>query len=220
MIRLSNNSIDTYRNALYNARNKESHTISNSIVLTNNAMEVFMATEKKNQELFTRSVFESIAHSKGFRFKYSESDDGVDAEVYYLVELKNRGKKRFVQSPAQLSLQHKSTHSTSVKVEQNSLKYNLEAKTYNDMVWYKENNSNLVLVLSVLTHDTWVECCDNHQKFFSNAFWFTVPEDAERTSNSSSITIEIPLSNKFNEDTLSLLFRNLCGVEMSDVTRN
>lgn len=179
-----------------------------------------MATEKKDQELFTRSVFESIAHSKGFRFKYSESDDGVDAEVYYLVELNNRGNKRFIQSPAQLSLQHKSTHCSSIKVEQNSLRYDLEAKTYNDMVCYKENNSNLVLVLSVLTHSTWVECCDNHQKFFSNAFWFTVPDGAVRTTNSRSITIDIPLSNKFQEDTLSLLFQNLCGVEMSDVTRN
>lgn len=173
-----------------------------------------MGVKCKDQELFTRSVFESIAHSGGFRFDYSQTDDGVDASVYYLMELSAGDRRRFLRSPQSLYLQHKSTSSSALKTSSNCIRYALEAKTYNDMIQYRRHNNNLVLILSVITKDAWVECCDDHQRFFSNAFWYMIPNNAVETTNSSSVTVDIPLVNKFTQNTLNDLFNLLHKSEL------
>lgn len=179
-----------------------------------------MGDRNKDQELFSISVFDSIAHSGGFRLVHHETDYGIDAEVCYLVELEEHGKHRYIPSPHKLILQHKSTGAALLNKDDDTIKYPLEVKNYNNMVYFKDNGSCIVLVLSILTNDTWVECCDNHQKFFNNAYWYIIPEDAVATENVCSITIDVPKKNKFNSNTLNELFNILHKVEIPNVECN
>lgn len=179
-------------------------------------MSNYMSSDKTKQELFTISVFESLGYCKGFKFIPRNSDFGIDADVCFLVANPYSDRTRLVESSQKICIQHKSTSYRSINKHNTVIKYPLEVKTYNDMLMYRDYGQCLVLILSILTNDTWTDCCDDHNKYFSKAYWYIIDDDAKPTDNTATITISIPIENKFDIDTLGYLFKLIHKVEVPD----
>ena len=165
-------------------------------------------TEEHIKEQLSNRFIGILAANKGFVVDKPEQDYGVDFTLKKTNTYISRGKPRYIHDGRYIDLQLKATTEGSVIDEALVIKYDLEAKSFNDLVERQINGiAPLVLILFVLPSDRnlWVDINQSEIKLRKQAYWFTPPAGSVPTNNNSRIRIEIPKVNILGIDCFSIL---------------
>jgi hypothetical protein len=119
---------------------------------------------------------------------YTVDDDSIDIQI--LSRASNRPR---------IELQVKCTSQD--VLEENSLKYPLKMKNYNDLIIECIVPRYLVILVVPKNSDDWLVHSENSLSLKHCAYWYTL-ENLSLISNTASITIEIPRVNLFNAEAL------------------
>ena len=156
-------------------------------------------TEEQIKEQMSRGFVRLVANRSGYKCKNDEHDHGVDitlAEVRASVS--SLGAQRIAETGRHIDLQLKCTCDSSIIFGSSSLKFDLEAKTFNDLVRRQADPYAipLVLVLFILPDDNtqWLTVSSAETVLRGRAFYWQPPSGTSETSNTSTIRIEIPLA--------------------------
>lgn len=163
-----------------------------------------------------------IAAYSGYRFDKPFTDYGVDAVLEEIEQIRSDERTRYIASGKTIDVQLKSTTSSKILESEDVIKFDLEVKTYNDLVRRYEYRDRrlgylipLLLIVFVLPEDSsnWIDFTKiDFTKIKGNAYWIYPSEKWQISKNRSSIRIEIPLKNrvdlKFCDKVFNLLYEN------------
>jgi hypothetical protein len=157
-----------------------------------------MTIEQIKEQLSNRFIG-ILAANKGFSIDKPELDLGVDYQLKKgFVYTQPGGKLRYTYDSRYIDIQLKATTENSIVEEPTQIKYDLEAKSYNDLVQRRNSGTApLILILFVLPHDQtlWVDIDQLEIKLRKHAYWYQPPLGSDMTLNQERIRIEIPKSN-------------------------
>lgn len=111
-------------------------------------------------------------------------------------------------------MQLKAVSENYITYSKDSIKYVLEVKNYNDLIERAKESGNLIpLILIVFIVPTdqkkWIESVPDGLITRKEAYWFNLTNESKSSSNSTNITIEIPIKNKVDIDLFPNLFSTL-----------
>lgn len=167
-----------------------------------------MMTDEHIKEAISLRFVELIAAVNGYKTSSTYPDYGTDLkiiEVDYRIENEH---KRYLETGRELSLQLKATTDKSISIEDEKIKYDLQAATFNDLIQRRETKNPLVLILFVLPFDktNWTKISDKELVVRRCAYWYYPPETSENTTNSNTKRIEISKDNLISSQVLNQLF--------------
>lgn len=168
-------------------------------------------TNNDIKEALSRSYLATIVHRCGHKFGSFTFDHGVDLTIQ---EQGTRsvpgGGIRFLQSGRSIDCQLKATTEDQITVSTGVIKYSLNNKNYNDLIYRRDTNSKpIVLILFILPQDDshWVECYQDRMISQKHLYWYSIPKSAQiATNENSKTTIEISDANVINLNTMPTLF--------------
>ena len=156
-------------------------------------------TEEQIKEQLSRHFVELVASRQGFKCSKPSPDSGVDMQITRAFLLDRNGRKRYLDSGQFIEFQLKCTCESQIIFADDSIRYDLEAKTYNDLIFRRDSGAitPLLLVLLVLPDDPndWLQVTPQELILRRAAYWYAPPQGAEATENTSTIRIEIPSAN-------------------------
>lgn len=171
-----------------------------------------MLTKELIKETLSRRFVEIIAGRNGFKCQKPDPDSGVDLSITKSIIDIRFGERRILDTGEYLEIQLKSTTDSSIIYDEDCLKYDLEAKTFNDLVFRLQSNSltPLYLILFILPDEEnqWVEITEDALKLRKRAYWYIPSSGESMTPNTSKKRISIPLSQ-----VVDLEFLERCFVE-------
>jgi len=150
-----------------------------------------MITEQHIQEGLSRSYIQAVAGIAGVNLVAErEFDYGFDG-TFRKVEF--RGKRR-VETSFPLDFQLKCTINWSI--EGDFIVYDIESKTYNDLVTRHPSGTGAVLILLCLPSESsnWVEICEDYMKVQKCCYYSKLDGSAVANENSTK-RIRIPRQN-------------------------
>lgn len=157
-------------------------------------------TEEQIKERISRHFVELLAARRGFKCTKPDPDNGVDLSISRALVQERDGKKRWLDTGEYVEIQLKCTCEGQVQWREEDLKYDLESKTYNDLVDRQSSGflTPLILILLVLPDDPelWLTISTEEVILRRSAYWYQPPVGSERTSNTHTVRIEVPLQNK------------------------
>ncbi|QYJ69108.1 DUF4365 domain-containing protein [Flavobacterium litorale] len=164
-------------------------------------------TEQLIKEHLSNGFIGILAANKGFMIDKPSVDYGVDYQLKKTTTYTPpSGGTRYIQDSRYIDLQLKATTENSVIYEPNLIKYDLEVKSYNDLVERQINGiAPLVLILFVLPSNPqiWVEVDEDEIKLRRHAYWYVPPKGSVLTNNIHRVRIEIPKVNMLGIDCFS-----------------
>lgn len=156
-------------------------------------------TEEQIKAKLSQHVVELLASRRGYKCAKPDQDHGVDLTVSHAVPIERNGRTRYLDSGRYLDIQLKSTCEKQIERTGNMIRYKIEAKTWNDLVFRRTSGAlaPLFLVLLVLPDDAdqWVSVSPDEVIIRRAAYWYRPGIDAEPTENTSTLTIAIPEAN-------------------------
>ena len=169
-------------------------------------------TEQQCQEAVSREFLRILAHMHGYKIHEPAMDHGVDMTVCPVRErIEPNGQRRFLDSQMRLDFQIKSTTSAGVVLGLDDIKYDLEAKTFNDLVDGRIEPLPLHLLLVVLNERP--PACVNIDltqiSVVGSAFWFLPEKDEVPTANVATKRISIPIANRLQADFIRSCYERL-----------
>ena len=167
-------------------------------------------TEEHIKEAISLRYIELIAAFNGFKTSSSYPDYGTDLDIKEVDFRMENDHKRYLETGRELKFQLKSTTENSIVVEDDLIKYDLNASTYNDLLTRKHSKNPLILILFVLPSDknNWLHISDNELIAKKCAYWF-FPEDTDSlTPNTAQKRITISKDNLISNEALNYLFEN------------
>lgn len=173
-------------------------------------------TEDQRKEAISREFLRVLASAHGFKVIEPPQDHGVDMIVYPVaVRRESNGRIRYLDSQYKLDFQLKSTTTAGIIDEVTQVKFDLEVKTYNDLVQRRKDPLPLHLLVVVLT-DTPPHCVNiDHQRLalLGSAYWYLPDNDAQPSQNQQQVRISIPKSNLVENHFVRQRFAGL-GIEV------
>lgn len=160
-----------------------------------------MLTEQHTQEGLSRSYIHAIAGISGVNLVAErEFDYGFDG-TFRGVEL--RGKRR-VETSFPIDFQLKCTKNW--KFDGDLIRYNVESKTYNDLVSRHPCGTGAILILLCLPEDrsNWLEIREEYMKLQKCCYYIKLQGKTVPNEKSTKL-IKIPRSNILNKDSLKTL---------------
>ncbi|WP_082511045.1 MULTISPECIES: DUF4365 domain-containing protein [unclassified Rhizobium] len=157
-----------------------------------------MITVQHTKESLSRAFVHAIAGRAGVNCTGERAFDyGIDG-TFRPVTI--RGNRR-IESSFPLDYQLKATKSWNI--EDTNIGYNLESKTYNDLVTRDPDGVGAVLILLCLPpeDETWVEFSEEYMTL-RKCCYYTVLSGEPVTNENSTRKILIPRSNVFTADAL------------------
>lgn len=156
-------------------------------------------TDEQKKEAISREFLRILAHGNGFKVIEPPLDHGVDMTICAVSKrIEPSGKTRYLDSQFKLDVQLKSTTVENVLDDADAIKFDLEVKTYNDLVYRRAELLPLHLVVVVL--DSAPPACLNLDAvqlgLAGRAYWFLPFEGAEPSENDRQIRITIPKANQ------------------------
>ncbi|NLU53436.1 MAG: DUF4365 domain-containing protein [Clostridiaceae bacterium] len=162
----------------------------------------------KIKEEISRAFVSLITARSGYVVEYLGHDFGIDGTIRELIKLPN-GDVRPGYGPS-IDFQLKSTEN--YIIENDNIVYDLEAKNYNDLVVNSANPRILILYLLPREQDRWVKILGKDANTFTlmmhSAWWHSLRNE-EPTHNTSKVRIRIPLSQRFELNTIRNMFYNI-----------
>lgn len=170
-----------------------------------------MTIQDIKEELSIRLI-QCIANINGFVAEVPKKDYGTDLCIKEQGIRIENGHGRNYDTGRELKIQAKSTTLKSITENDVFISYNLESKTYNDLITRKNNSKPLVLIVVLLPENQseWLEVDENNLILRKSAFWY-VPEDDILTKNSYTITIRLEKQNLLTKESFVELFENQCS---------
>ncbi|MDD3858588.1 MAG: DUF4365 domain-containing protein [Bacteroidales bacterium] len=168
-----------------------------------------MMTEENIKEALGLRFIEAIASKLGYKTNSVYPDHGTDLSIIEVDYREENGHRRYFDTGRELKIQVKSTTVNSIVWDDSVLKYDLEAKTYNDLIQRKNNQHPLLLVLFILPENNveWLSLSAEELVIRKQAFWY-FPDSTTLTSNIGSQRITLPRENIFSLETIDNLFEN------------
>jgi hypothetical protein len=173
-------------------------------------------TDEQIKEAISREFMRILAFGHGFKVIEASLDHGVDmtiCPVSIIVDAK--GRIRLLDSQFKLDFQLKSTTPASIIDDDDHIRYDLEAKTYNDLIHRRSEALPLHLVLVVLS-ETPPACLNLDAEVLGivgKAYWYLPDEGAALTENEDQIRIRIPKANQVQMDFVPNRYQVL-GIEL------
>jgi hypothetical protein len=164
--------------------------------------------ENALKELLSRGFLRLVASHSGFIVGADELDFGTDLSLSHVHAYEiDDDRTRYAKSGFTIEVQLKATCERQVEVTDGTLKYDLKASNYNDLVRRQRGNIPLVFVLFVLPDDpaTWLGVAESELTLRRCGYvWRPSPEDTE-VDNVTTKRIVIPLSNRLEASTFEAL---------------
>lgn len=164
-----------------------------------------MLPDEHYKEQLSEIYLKSVVATARADLSKPERDYGVD---WYVDEVQfKRG--RVLRTGAKFAVQLKSTQRWNFDRSDKSIVYDLEAKTFNDLVELRDDSVPGFLVLMCLPLDLDAACRISHEcvALRNCCFWFQ--PSGERTDNTASHRIRIPVNQAFSTTTVHDMFRML-----------
>ena len=167
-----------------------------------------MMTEEHIKEAISLKYIELIAAFNGFKTKTSHPDYGTDLEIVEVGYRIEKDQMRYSDTGRELKFQLKATTENSIVYENDIVKYDLEAKSFNDLIARRNSKNPLLLLLFILPHKSteWVNISDKELIARRCAYWYFPELKDIPTDNSASKRISISKENLISSETLNLLF--------------
>jgi hypothetical protein len=150
--------------------------------------------ENQKKELFSKAFVKALAAQSGFRSAEPDvDDDSID------VILRGRGYKTGIRNP-QIDIQLKCTASD--KGNDELLKFSLSLKNYNDLREREVLCPRYLFVLIVPSNcDDWLIHQAESSTIKHCGYWFSL-KGMQPVKNSSSVTLNIPKSNRLTSKSM------------------
>jgi hypothetical protein len=162
-------------------------------------------TDQHIAEALSRAYVRAIAGRTGLNLAIREYDYGVDGSFDEVVMRQNRR----VESGFSLSFQLKA--STQWQLDSTNVIYDLEAKTYNDLVFRHslKTATPCILILLALPNDSeqWLICEETQLRLQGTCYWEYL--SGSLSENRSSVRIRIPRSQRLTPESLLTLMQNV-----------
>jgi Domain of unknown function (DUF4365) len=162
-------------------------------------------TDQHIAEALSRAYVRAIAGRAGLNLAIREYDYGVDGSFDEVVV---RGNRR-VESGFSLSFQLKS--STQWQLDATDAIYDLEAKTYNDLILRRSMRAATpcILILLALPPDAtqWLICEESELRLQGACYWEYL--SGSLSENRQSVRIRIPRSQRLTPESLLTLIENV-----------
>jgi hypothetical protein len=168
-------------------------------------------TDQHIAEALSRAYVRAIAGRAGLNLAIREYDYGVDGSFDEVIVRQNRR----VESGFSLSFQLKA--STQWQLNSTHIVYDLEAKTYNDLILRRSMRAAIpcILILLALPSDPtqWLMCEESEIRLRGTCYWEYL--SGNLTENRSSVRIRIPRSQRLTPESLLTLMENVKTGEWS-----
>jgi len=165
-----------------------------------------MITDQHREEQLSRAYVHAVAAHAGLIFEPSATDYGVDGTIRMVLRVRNG---RHLTCGHSLDVQLKAT--TTWALTDNELIYDLEAKTYNDLVdrFNDIRATPMILVLLCLpsNEEEWLQISADELIMRRCCYWCCV--GGERTENAATQRIRIPQANILDRSTIALLLEKV-----------
>ena len=173
-------------------------------------------TEQQQKEAISREFLRILANGHGFKVLEPQQDHGVDMTICPVTtRVEPSGRIRFLESQYKLDFQLKATTQAGIVDGAADIKFDLEVKTYNDLIQRRDEPLPLHLVVVVL--DAAPPACINVDEvslgLAGRAYWFLPAGDAEVSENDRQIRITIPKANRLGIGFVRERFEHL-GIEL------
>jgi hypothetical protein len=164
-----------------------------------------MIIDQHCQEQLSRAYVHAVTAHSGLIFEPTSVDYGVDGTIRVVREKNGR---HFVAGHV-LDVQLKAT--TSWSIRDDSVVYDLEAKTYNDLVdrFNEPRGTPMVLMVLCLPENKaeWLDISHDQLILRHCCYWCRV--GGTRTTNTATQRIKIPKSNIVDQDTVADLLQRV-----------
>ena len=164
-----------------------------------------MLTDQHIAEALSRAYVRAIAGRAGLNLAIREYDYGVDGSFDEVVVRQNRR----VESGFSLSFQLKA--STLWQLDFTYIIYDLEVKTYNDLILRRsiKTATPCILILLALPADSthWIICDESELRLQGTCYWEYL--SGNPSGNRSSVRIRIPRSQRLTPESLLTLIGNV-----------
>lgn len=157
-----------------------------------------MTIEQVKEQLSNRYLGVLATHSR-FTLDKGELDFGVDytAKKTFIYTHPGTGHQRITPDPRTIDIQLKATTESNIIDAPTEIRYDLEAKNYNDMVHRLTGLTPLILILYVLPDNQadWIDLTPTELRLRRLAYWFRPAAGSALTANAATIRITIPKTN-------------------------
>jgi Domain of unknown function (DUF4365) len=162
-------------------------------------------TDQHISEALSRAYVRAIAGRAGLNLAIREYDYGVDGSFDEVAVRQNRR----VESGFSLSFQLKA--STQWQLNDTQVVYDLEVKTYNDLILRRSMRTATpcILILLALPSDSmqWLICEETQLRLQGTCYWEYL--SGSPSENRQSVRIRIPRSQRLNPESLLSLIENV-----------
>jgi hypothetical protein len=162
-------------------------------------------TDQHIAESLSRAYVRAIAGRAGLNLAVREYDYGVDGSFDEVVVRQNRR----VESGFSLSFQLKA--SIQWQLNDTQVVYDLEVKTYNDLILRRSMRTATpcILILLALPSDSmqWLICEETQLRLQGTCYWEYL--SGSPSENRQSVRIRIPRSQRLNPESLLTLMENV-----------
>lgn len=164
-----------------------------------------MITDQHKEEQLSRAYVHAVVAHAGFIFEPATTDYGVDGAIRMVHD---RNGRRFVGGHS-LDVQLKAT--TNWSLVDGELVYDLEAKTYNDLVdrFTEARATPMILALLCLPKDEvdWLSITTDELVLRHCCYWCRV--GATKTQNTTTQRIKIPEVNVLDQNAVAMLLEKV-----------
>lgn len=154
-------------------------------------------TDEQIKEALSRGFIQLVANRDGFKCQKPDSDHGVDLSITRARTINRGGKIRFLDTGEYIEVQLKATTEQSIERIAGAVKYDLEAKTYNDLIDRRDDVTPLFLVLFILPTDSnvWLNV-EAERLILRGCAYFYRPDNLDLpTQNIQTRRITLPDAN-------------------------
>lgn len=160
-------------------------------------------TENHIKEVISTSYVRAIAGYAGLNFEEHDKDYGIDGTFS---GIKIIG-KRYISDGFKLDFQLKA--SINIDIQDEFIKYDLESKTYNDLVDEDIGTPRILILYKFPKEkDDWIKVNEESTVFKDCAWWCSL-RGKSKTNNKSRITIKIPRNQRLDEKSLKELMNKV-----------
>lgn len=156
-------------------------------------------TEEQIKEQLSRHFVGLVASRAGFKCTIWDPDHGIDVTIAKVASLTTPGgRTRFLQTGQYVDLQLKCACESRLIPSETGFSYDLEAKTYNDLVYRWSNpGAPMLLVILVIPDDdtSWLRVSPEELVLKRAAYWWAPEAGAIPTTNTTSTRIQVEGTN-------------------------